>query len=74
MSRDARSCSEYTDRETKSVGAKEEKAMNKLTVSSSPHIKAKETISSIMLDVIIALLQLPLQVYTFLDGVLWRLF
>ena len=30
--------------------------MNNLTVSSSPHIKAKETVSSIMLDVIIALI------------------
>lgn len=30
--------------------------MSKLTVTSSPHVKAKETVSSIMLDVIIALL------------------
>ena len=30
--------------------------MNKLTVSSSPHIKSKDTTSRIMLDVLIALL------------------
>ena len=40
--------------------------MNKLIVSSSPHIHERETISSIMSDVIIALVPAALMgIYTF---------
>lgn len=53
----ARLGTKYQDCETKDSREEEEsKEMNTLTVTSSPHAKGKATITSIMLDVIIALI------------------